>query len=55
MIASQFADLSKRIFPKLQNIVEKERGERNGAKKRTYYGGYYYSTYFGKKNVRTFS
>lgn len=36
MIASQFADLSKRIFPKLQNIVEKERGERNGAKKRTY-------------------
>lgn len=32
MIASQFADLSKRIFPKLQNIVEKERGERNGAK-----------------------
>ncbi len=25
MIASQFADLSKRIFPKLQNIVEKER------------------------------
>lgn len=20
-----------------------------------YYGGYYYSTYFGKKNVRTFS
>lgn len=36
MIASQFADLSRRIFPKLQNIVEKERGERNGAQKRTY-------------------
>lgn len=36
MIASQFADLYKRIFPKLQNIVEKERGERNGTKKRTY-------------------
>ena len=36
MIASQFADLSRRIFPKLQNIVEKEGGERNGARKRTY-------------------
>lgn len=36
MIASQFAELNNRIFPKLQNIVEKERGERNGRKKRTY-------------------
>ena len=36
MIASQFAELSQRIFPKLQNIVEKERGEVNGAAKRTY-------------------
>lgn len=36
MIASQFAELSKRIFPRLQNIVEKERGERNGARMRTY-------------------
>ncbi len=36
MIASQFADLLRRIFPKLQNIVEKEGGERNGARKRTY-------------------
>lgn len=36
MIASQFADLNDRIFPKLQNLVEKERGERNGRKKRTY-------------------
>ncbi len=36
MIASQFADLSQRIFPKLQNVVEKERGEVNGAAKRTY-------------------
>ncbi len=36
MIASQFAELNNRIFPKLQNIVETERGERNGRKKRTY-------------------
>lgn len=36
MIASIFADLSRRIFPKLQNVVDKERGERNGAKQRTY-------------------
>lgn len=36
MIESQFADLSARIFPKLQNIVEKERGSANGAKQRTY-------------------
>lgn len=36
MIASQFAELNNRIFPKLQNLVEKERGERNGRKKRTY-------------------
>ncbi len=36
MIASQFADLSERIFPKLQNIVEKERGSVNGGKQRTY-------------------
>ncbi|MCM1222552.1 MAG: hypothetical protein NC548_49590, partial [Lachnospiraceae bacterium] len=36
MIASQFADLSARIFPKLQNIVEKERGSVNGGKQRTY-------------------
>lgn len=36
MIASQFADLSARIFPKLQNIVEKERGSQNGGKQRTY-------------------
>lgn len=36
MIASQFAELNDRIFPKLQNLVEKERGERNGRKQRTY-------------------
>lgn len=36
MIRSQFAELNDRILPKLQNIVEKERGERNGRKKRTY-------------------
>lgn len=36
MIASQFAELNNRIFPKLQNLVEKERGERNGRKQRTY-------------------
>lgn len=36
MIASQFADLSARIFPKLQNIVEKERGLVNGGRQRTY-------------------
>lgn len=36
MIESQFADLSARIFPKLQNIVEKERGSANGGKQRTY-------------------
>lgn len=36
MIESQFADLSARIFPKLQNIVEKERGSANGANQRTY-------------------
>lgn len=36
MIESQFADLSARIFPKLQNIVEKERGLVNGGKQRTY-------------------
>lgn len=36
MIESQFAELARRIFPKLQNIVEKERGERNGARQRTY-------------------
>lgn len=36
MIESQFAELTRRIFPKLQNIVEKERGERNGARQRTY-------------------
>lgn len=36
MIESQFAELTKRIFPKLQNLVEKENGEVNGEKKRTY-------------------
>jgi len=36
MIASQFSELNDRIFPKLQNLVEKERGERNGRKQRTY-------------------
>lgn len=36
MIASQFSELNNRIFPKLQNLVEKERGERNGRKQRTY-------------------
>ena len=36
MIESQFAQLSRRIFPKLQQIVEKERGSRNGANQRTY-------------------
>lgn len=36
MIESQFAELSRRIFPKLQQIVELERGSRNGAKQRTY-------------------
>lgn len=36
MNASIFADLLSAIFPKLQNVVETERGERNGEKQRTY-------------------
>lgn len=36
MIQSQFAELIRKIFPKLQNVIDTVNGKRNGEQKRTY-------------------